>query len=36
MAEPGPTLNERSRPPLIGPRRAEVDPTLPVVKMGAA
>jgi enoyl-[acyl-carrier protein] reductase/trans-2-enoyl-CoA reductase (NAD+) len=26
MAEPGPTLNWRSRPPLIGPRRAEVDP----------
>lgn len=26
MAGPGPTLNKRSVPPLIGPHRAEVDP----------
>ena len=26
LAEPGPTLNLRSGPPLIGPSRAEVDP----------
>jgi hypothetical protein len=26
LAEPGPTLIWRSKPPLIGPRRAEVDP----------
>lgn len=26
LAESGPTLNQPSAPPLIGPRRAEVDP----------
>jgi hypothetical protein len=29
LAEPGPTLNWRSKPPLIAPRRAEVDPLRP-------
>jgi hypothetical protein len=29
MAKAGPTLNWRSEPPLIGLRRAEVDPQLP-------